>query len=62
MGSFMYAVFGTCKDLVIGPTSVMALMTAQYVQIGGPAYAALLAFLCGCFQLLLGVFNLGELI
>ncbi|KAG8179869.1 hypothetical protein JTE90_007049 [Oedothorax gibbosus] len=61
MGSFMYAVFGTCKDLVIGPTSVMALMTAQYVQMGGPAYAALLAFLSGCLQLLLGVFNLGFL-
>ncbi|GBM78968.1 Sodium-independent sulfate anion transporter, partial [Araneus ventricosus] len=61
MGSFMYAIFGTCKDLVIGPTSVMALMTAQYAQIGGPAYAALLAFLSGCFQLLLGIFNLGIL-
>ncbi|GFQ82608.1 sodium-independent sulfate anion transporter [Trichonephila clavata] len=61
MGSFVYAVFGTCKDLVIGPTSVMALMTAQYVQIGGPAYAALLTFLSGCFQLILGIFNLGFL-
>ncbi|GFS83646.1 probable sulfate permease C3H7.02 [Nephila pilipes] len=61
MGSYMYAIFGTCKDLVIGPTSVMALMTAQYAQIGGPAYAALLAFLSGCFQLILGIFNLGFL-
>ncbi|GIY18240.1 sodium-independent sulfate anion transporter [Caerostris darwini] len=61
MGSFMYAIFGTCKDLVIGPTSVMALMTASYIEIGGPAYAALLAFLSGCFQLLLGIFNLGIL-
>ncbi|GFY43850.1 sodium-independent sulfate anion transporter [Trichonephila inaurata madagascariensis] len=61
MGSFVYAVFGTCKDLVIGPTSVMALMTAQYAQIGGPAYAALLTFLSGCFQLILGIFNLGFL-
>nr|XP_042896072.1 sodium-independent sulfate anion transporter [Parasteatoda tepidariorum]XP_042896073.1 sodium-independent sulfate anion transporter [Parasteatoda tepidariorum] len=61
MGSFMYAIFGTCKDLVIGPTSVMAIMTAEYAQMGGPIYAALLTFLCGCFQLLLGIFNLGFL-
>lgn len=62
MGSFMYSIFGTCKDLVIGPTSVMALMTADYVQTGGPLYASLLCFFCGCFQLILGTFNLGFLV
>ncbi|XP_054716551.1 sodium-independent sulfate anion transporter-like [Uloborus diversus] len=62
MGSFMYAIFGTCKDLVVGPTSVMALMTAEYVQMGGPLYASLLAFICGCLQLFLGICNLGFLV
>lgn len=62
MGSYMYSIFGTCKDLVIGPTSVMALMTAEYAQIGGPTYASLLCFFCGCLQLLLGIFNLGFLV
>ncbi|XP_035224438.1 sodium-independent sulfate anion transporter-like isoform X2 [Stegodyphus dumicola] len=61
MGSYMYSIFGTCKDLVIGPTSVMALMTAEYASIGGPVYASLLTFFCGCFQILLGILNLGCL-
>ena len=46
----------------MGPTAVMALMTHQYVQLGGPQYAIVLSFLSGCLELLAGLLNLGTVI
>ncbi|OQV12725.1 Sodium-independent sulfate anion transporter [Hypsibius exemplaris] len=67
MGGFVYALFGTAKDLSLGPTSVMSLLTAasypEQATIEDKVNCAiLLAFYCGLVQLILGVFNLGFLV
>ncbi|KAL5280060.1 SLC26A11.2 family protein [Megaselia abdita] len=61
MSSFVYIVFGTCKDLTIGPTAIMALMINSHAVLS-PDFAVLASFLCGCLMFLLGVLNLGFLI
>lgn len=60
MGCFVYFVFGSCKDVSIGPTAIMSLMVQVHVSNLGPAFAILSAFLAGCTILLLGLLNLGE--
>ncbi|XP_076337278.1 sodium-independent sulfate anion transporter-like isoform X2 [Tachypleus tridentatus] len=62
MGCFMYVIFGSCKDLTIGPTAIMSIITSEHVLTGGVTYSVLLTFLCGCIQLMMGLFNLGFLI
>ncbi|RWS03238.1 sulfate/anion exchanger-like protein [Dinothrombium tinctorium] len=62
IGPFLYIIFGSCKDITIGPTSIMAIITAQYVKLGGPNYAVLLSFLAGIIQLIFGILNLGFLV
>jgi len=66
---FIYAILGTSRQLAIGPSAMIALLTAtslgsftglsieQYI-----AYAILLAFIVGSIQFLLGVFRLGFLV
>jgi MFS superfamily sulfate permease-like transporter len=44
----------------MGATAVMALMTHQYVQLGGAEYAVILSFVSGCIELLAGLLNLGK--
>ncbi|XP_034660413.1 sodium-independent sulfate anion transporter [Drosophila subobscura] len=60
MGGFVYILLGTCKDITVGPTAIMALMVRPYVN-GNPDNAVLLCFLAGCIILLLGLLNLGVL-
>ncbi|XP_063533835.1 sodium-independent sulfate anion transporter [Cydia strobilella] len=64
MGCFVYVIFGSCKDITLGPTALMALMT--HAQIQGtpprPEYAVLLCFLTGVVQLVMGMLHLGVLI
>lgn len=62
MGSFMYTIFGSCKDLTIGPTAIMSIMTGEYVSHGGPTYAVLLTFLAGIIQIMMGILNLGFVV
>ncbi|XP_067000175.2 sodium-independent sulfate anion transporter isoform X2 [Anabrus simplex] len=62
MGPFTYILFGSCKDVTIGPTAILALMTQQYVEKHGPDFAVLLTFLSGCIILLLGLLNIGFLV
>lgn len=66
MGSFVYLVLGMSKDITVGPTAIMSLLVAQYGKplegyddVHDPTYAILLAFFCGVFQILMGVFHLG---
>jgi len=61
MGCFVYCLFGSAKDITIGPTAIMALMTNTYAQYG-PQYAVLLSFLSGIIILLCGLLQLGFLI
>ncbi|XP_055632192.1 sodium-independent sulfate anion transporter-like isoform X2 [Toxorhynchites rutilus septentrionalis] len=62
MGCFVYFVFGSCKDVSIGPTAIMSLMVQIHVANLGPAFAILSAFLAGCTILVLGLLNLGFLV
>ncbi|XP_031837112.1 sodium-independent sulfate anion transporter isoform X2 [Nomia melanderi] len=60
-GSFVYIVFGTCREVNIGPTALISLLTYTYAR-GIPEYAILLCFLSGCVTIVLGILRLGFLV
>ncbi|XP_057324323.1 sodium-independent sulfate anion transporter-like [Microplitis mediator] len=62
MGAIVYVIFGSCKDITIGPTALMAIMTHEYVQGKSADFAVLLAFLAGCLQLVMACLHLDVLI
>lgn len=62
MGCFVYAALGTCKDMAVGPTSILSMIVLPYVMLGGPQYSILLAFFGGLLQLIAGVLNLGFIV
>nr|XP_022916684.1 sodium-independent sulfate anion transporter isoform X2 [Onthophagus taurus] len=62
MGCFVYAILGSCKDVNIGPTAIMAAMIQPHVEILGAPGAILMTFLTGCIVFLLGLLNLGFLV
>lgn len=62
MGAIVYVFFGSCKDITIGPTALMAIMTHKYVQDKSADFAVLLAFLSGCLQLVMACLHLDVLI
>ncbi|CAH1794151.1 unnamed protein product [Owenia fusiformis] len=67
MGCFIYCLFGTSKDITLGPTAIMSLMTAQFASGLSPVphnatYALILTLMCGCIQLLMGILNLGIIV
>lgn len=59
---FIYAIFGGCKDLNIGPTSLISLMLQPVVKNFGAVGAVLMTFLSGIIILILGILQLGFLI
>lgn len=61
MGCFVYIIFGTCKDVTVGPTAIMSLMVQKHVN-DNTDYAVLTSFLSGCIILLFGILNLGVLV
>ncbi|XP_013199998.1 sodium-independent sulfate anion transporter [Amyelois transitella] len=62
IGCFIYIIFGSCKDITLGPTALLALMTYQQIQGRNSDYAILLCFLTGVVQLVMGLLHLGVLI
>nr|XP_012230213.1 PREDICTED: sodium-independent sulfate anion transporter-like isoform X1 [Linepithema humile]XP_012230214.1 PREDICTED: sodium-independent sulfate anion transporter-like isoform X1 [Linepithema humile] len=60
-GSFVYIIFGTCREINIGPTALISLLTWTYAR-GIPEYAALLCFLSGCITIFFSVLRLGFLV
>ncbi|XP_047529825.1 sodium-independent sulfate anion transporter [Vanessa atalanta] len=62
MGCFVYLILGSCKDITLGPTALLALMTYEQIQGRNIDYAILLCFLTGVVQLIMGILHLGVLI
>ncbi|XP_046455001.1 sodium-independent sulfate anion transporter-like isoform X2 [Daphnia pulex] len=58
-GPFVYALLGSVRQITVGPTAVMAIMTHEYTLKGGAPYAIVLSFLAGCIELMAGLLNLG---
>lgn len=61
LASFVYCVFGSCRNVTIGPTAIMALMVQRYALMS-PDMAVLASFASGCVVLALGLLNLGFLV
>ncbi|XP_072527762.1 sodium-independent sulfate anion transporter [Salminus brasiliensis] len=61
MGCFVYCVFGTSKDVTLGPTAIMSLLCSFYIG-GDPVYAVLLTLLCGIIQTGMALLRLGFLL
>ena len=61
MGCFVYLIFGSCKDITVGPTAIMALLTSEHAD-KGPAFVILLTFLSGIIIMVLGILKLGFVI
>ncbi|XP_034830985.1 sodium-independent sulfate anion transporter-like isoform X2 [Maniola hyperantus] len=57
----VYAILGSCKDVTVGPTAILAALLAKYVAKSAD-FAYLAALLSGCVILLLGVLQLGFLL
>ncbi|KAK9301598.1 hypothetical protein QLX08_006043 [Tetragonisca angustula] len=55
MGSFVYIFFGTIKEVSIGPSSLMSLLTFEYTRNMPVDFVVLFCFLAGCMELLMGL-------
>ncbi|XP_043479223.1 sodium-independent sulfate anion transporter [Leptopilina heterotoma] len=64
LGCFIYIIFGSCKDVPVGPTAIASLLTYQTVAHldDKVSHALLLCFIAGVFELLMGIFGLGFII
>ena len=67
MGCFVYFLFGTAKDITLGPTAIMSTLVAHNATKGrDPArfacYAVSLSLITGLLQFGLGAFNLGFVV
>ncbi|XP_055609114.1 sodium-independent sulfate anion transporter [Uranotaenia lowii] len=65
VGGLIYALMGGCREVTIGPTALLALMTSRHTGhggISGPQFAILLCFLSGIVELLMAVLRLGALV
>lgn len=56
----MYVVLGTCKEVPMGPTAIVSLMTYNTLHGLGSEYGTLLCFLTGIIQLTMGTIGLGK--
>ena len=65
VGGVVYDMLGGCREVTIGPTALLSLMTSRHTGLGGesgPQFAILLCFLSGIVELLMAVFKLGALV
>nr|CAD7606687.1 unnamed protein product [Timema genevievae] len=60
LGCFLYIVLGSCKDVPMGPTAIISMLTYQTAKGLDPAFAVLLCFLMGCVEVLMGLLGLGK--
>ncbi|XDV22614.1 hypothetical protein PO909_027477 [Leuciscus waleckii] len=61
MGCFIYCIFGTSKDITLGPTAIMSLLCSGYIG-GDPVFAVVLTLLCGVIQAGMALLRLGFLL
>lgn len=61
MGGFIYCIFGTSKDITLGPTAIMSLLCSSYIT-GDPVFAVVLTLLCGVIQTGMALLRLGFLL
>lgn len=59
MGSIVYILLGTVKEVSIGPTSLMSIITVSYTYEKPIEYVFIMTFICGCVEMLMGIFRLG---
>ena len=64
MACFVYTILGSCKDVPVGPTAIVAILTRETLEKShlGVDFAVLLTFISGCVSLLMGILQLGEII
>ncbi|RZB40509.1 Sulfate transp domain containing protein [Asbolus verrucosus] len=62
MGGFVYAIFGSCRAINMGSTSLMALLIQSHVAEIGIGASTFMSFIGGIIILLLGLVNLGFVI
>ncbi|KAL1130829.1 hypothetical protein AAG570_012070, partial [Ranatra chinensis] len=62
MGCFIYVFFGTIKEVVIGPSSLMALLTLEFTHDLNADFVILLCFICGIVELAMGLLKLGFIV
>ncbi|EZA56466.1 Sodium-independent sulfate anion transporter [Ooceraea biroi] len=62
MGCFVYLVFGSSKDVTVGPTALMALLVQKHVMRLGANLAVLMCFLSGIVIMIMGILHLGFLV
>lgn len=65
MGVFVYTLLGTSKDITLGPTAIMSLMTAAFATSpveDDPTFAIVLCLFCGIVQLVMGILHLGIMV
>lgn len=63
MGGIVYAFLGSCRQVTIGPTALLALMTSRHTSFGldsGPSYAIMLCLISGIVELLMALLRLGK--
>lgn len=65
VGGILYAFLGGCRQVTIGPTALLALITSKHTGLGltsGPTYAILLCFISGVIELIMALLRLGALV
>ncbi|XP_055902908.1 sodium-independent sulfate anion transporter [Eupeodes corollae] len=61
LGSFVYLFFGSIDKVIVGPTSLVALVSVQFTMGKPVEFAVVLTFLAGIVQLFMGSLQLGFL-
>jgi len=65
MGCFIYLFLGTSKDITLGPTAIMSLLTGEFGKSPveqDATYAIILSLICGIIQLLMGILHIGFIV
>ncbi|XP_058790464.1 sodium-independent sulfate anion transporter isoform X2 [Phymastichus coffea] len=62
MGCFVYIFFGSTKDVTVGPTAIMGLLSVTFVRQYNEDFAVLLCFVSGIVITLMGTMKLGFLV